>query len=610
MHKTLSLVFALICINLSSNAQKSSLNGISDTLHLSSDSFAGLELLAPFVNNYDVFINGENHTYLKSNAKLWTKMIKYLNQTAGLQSVMIEYGYSSGWLINKYIQTGDTSLYNVLKSYSFKELAYAYKDMMEFNKTLPEGKKLYFTGIDLERGIYSASKVLGLLLPKDKDIPDSIELHIESLQSLITYNDNIIASNKEDFTDYFQSYSSNTTIDKIIENFNAHKLLYQEYLGANFTEFNKVIKGLEDVKVWNQYEEENATHQFVYREKYLYGRFLEEYKLKGGKFFGQFGRCHSATSIQEANSCNWYNFKSLAHRIQSSKDVNLKDKVFSIGIMYDESYADEGWEHLQNHIDSIFGLLADNSIMLYNLKKDTLMNNKLSDMFNLLFFNKFEPSQNYIHGLDDDDEDISLNHNKVGKSFFSLNGGVYSFNLDALNNWFDPINKQAFNGTMPYIGFSVANFSTKTSQLFTVNYFINQKSELNDSMSSKFGGLAIHSQSGINLTRKSKHFSVVPAWGLGFSNLSLEIIETTDNPSILNGYLGEDKLVTYYNPAITTDFSLNLEAKIKKVGLGLWGGYQFDLSHKHWIAKERLKKGPETSLRAWYAGLHLAIHFN
>jgi hypothetical protein len=613
MHKTITLLLALVCFCSSSNAENTTPKNINDTLYLSSDTFAGLELLAPFVNNYDVFITGENHTYLKSNAKLWTKMIKYLNKTAGLQSVMIEYGYSSGWLINKYIQTGDTALYNVLKSYSFKELAYAYKDMMEYNKTLPEGKKLYFTGIDLERGIYSASKVLGLLLPKDKDVPDSLELHIESLQSLITYNDNIIASNKEDFTDYFQSYSSNTTIDKIIANFNAHNLLYQAYLGVNFEEFKKVIKGLEDVKVWNQYEEENATHQFVYREKYLYGRFLEEYKLKGGKFFGQFGRCHSATSIQEANSCNWYNFKSLAHRIQSSKDVNLKDKVFSIGIMYDESYADEGWKNLQDHIDSIFGLLADNCIMLYDLKSDTLMNNKLSDMFNLLFFNKFEPSQNYIYGRDDDDDDGDGDYtpiNSKDKKFFSLNGGLYGFNFNELNKWFDPLKKDAFNGNMTFIGFSIVNSSDKLAQAFSMNFFINQKNKFNDSMSSKFGGLAIHSQSGYNITRKSKHISIIPAWGLGFSNLTLEMIETTNNANPLSGFLGEDKLVTYYNPGITTDFSLNIEAKIKKISLGLWGGYQFDLSNKHWFAKERLKKGPETSLRAWYAGLQLAIHFD
>lgn len=609
MHKLFILIFALVCFNNSSKAENTNSSSINDTLHLNSDTFAGLELLAPFVNNYDVFITGENHTYLKSNAKLWTKMIKYLNKTAGLQSVMIEYGYSSGWLINKYIQTGDTNLYNVLKSYSFKELAYAYKDMMEYNKTLPEGKKLYFTGIDLERGIYSAAKVLGLLLPANKDVPDSIELHIESLQSLITYNDNIIASTEEDFKDYFQSYSSNTTIDKIIANFNEHNLLYREYLGENFADFKKVIKGLEDVKVWNQYEEENATHQFIYREKYLYGRFLEEFKQKGGKFFGQFGRCHSATSIQEANSCNWYNFKSLAHRIQSSKDVNLKDKVFSIGIMYDESYADEGWGNLQEHIDSIFGLLADNSIMLYNLKSDTLMNNNMSDMFKLLFFNKFEPSQNYIYGRDDDEDLDFPNHkNSHNKSYFSLNGGMYSFNFNELNNWYAPLKKDAFNGTIPYIGISLVARSSKTSQSFTINYFINQKNKFNDSMSSKLGGLAIHSQGGYNFTHKSKYFSIVPAWGLGFSNLLLEITETTNNANPSLGFLGEDKLVTYYNPAITTDFSLNIKAKIKKVGLGLWGGYQFDLSNQHWYAKERLKKGPETSLRSWYAGLQLAFH--
>lgn len=581
---------------------------VNDTLYLHSDTFANMDVLLPYVNNYDVFINGENHTYLRSNAMLWVKMIKFLHQKAGVKNVMIEYGYSSGWLINRYIQTGDSSLFEVLKNYSFKDLAYAYRSLMEYNATLPAGNKLQFTGIDLERGIYSAAKVLGLLLPKDKDVPDSIELHIESLQSLITYNDNKIFSEGSDFEDYFSSYSSNSTIDRIVENFNRHTAIYKNYLGENFTDFQLIIKGLQEVKTWNEYENDNATHQFVFREKYMYNNFLKLYREQGGKYFGQFGRCHSATSVQEENSCNWYNFKSLAHRIQSSKEANLKDKVFSMGILYNESFEDEGWAGLQDHLDSIFADLPENSISLFNLKADTLLHYKLQDMFNLICFNTFEPSRNYIYGRDDEDDDESTENVPKSNAYFSVQSGVYNFNLKSLNDWFAPLKQNLFNSPMTFIGFGISTDSKKVNNLMSFNFLLNQKRELNDSMDVRLGGFAFHSQSGINLLKNSRHFSLSPMWGLGFSNIRMEIEQSSTVYNAASAYLGESRLISYYNPAFTADVSLHTAVKIKKMGLGLWGGYQFDLSNKKWIAKQRMKRGPETSLRTWYAGLQLLFY--
>jgi hypothetical protein len=584
---------------------------IIDTLHLYADTFAGLHDLDSVVKDFDVFITGENHTYLKSNAKLWVKMIKYLHQNAGVRNVLIEYGYSSGWLINQYIQTGDSVLFEVLKAYSFKELAYAYKDMMEYNKTLPSDQKLYFSGIDLERGVYSACKVLSLMIPKDKETPDSIELHVESLLSLVSYNDNKIFNESEDGTDYFNSYSSNGTIEKIITNFRSHTANYRSFLGDRFAEFERVIKGLEDVQTWTSYEDDNATHQFIYREKYMYDRYLEEYKSKGEKFFGQFGRCHSATSIQEENSCNWYNFKSLAHRIQSAKDQGIRQKVFSIGILYNESIEDEGWKNVQEHIDSIFAGVPEESIMLYNLRKDSFLNARLSDMFNFVLFNHFNPSENYTYGRDDEDDEEPDEPADLAQNggFFAATGGLYQFDLSDLNRYFSALGKHSFNNEMYFAGFSFGSLKKKVSSNLIFNFMIPQKLAPNDSTQFRLLGFTLHSESGYNLTSKSKHWIVCPSWGLGFTNLSLEVVQTAKDPSIQNGFLGEEKFSTYFNPAFTTNGSLMLGARFKKLIASAWGGYQLDLSNKKWFAETRMRQGPETSVRGWYAGVHLGFTF-
>lgn len=610
MNKYWIILLLMVGFSATSKAEDKK-SKIADTLHLYADTFAGLSELDSFVKDFDVFITGENHTYLKSNARLWVKMIKYLHQQAGVRNVLIEYGYSSGWLINRYIQTGDSSLFEVLKAYSFKELAYAYKDMMEYNKTLPEDKKLYFTGIDLERGVYSACKVLSLMIPKDKNIPDSIELHIESLLSLVTYNDNKIFNENEDGTDYFNSYSSNGTLEKIVANFRNRTDDYRQFLGSNFQEFEKVIKGLEDVQTWTSYEDDNATHQFIYREKYMYDRYLEEYKSKGGKFFGQFGRCHSATSIQEENSCNWYNFKSLAHRIQSAKDLGVRQKVFSIGILYNESIEDEGWRSIQEHIDSIFNDVPEESIVLYNIRKDSLLNSRLSDMFNFVLFNHFEPSQNYAFGRDDDDEESPDQIDLPGKnfSFFTATGGLYHFDLSDLNTYFSSLGGKDFRSDLYFAGFSFGSIKKKMTSSFVFNFLIPQKLNPNDSMNFKLFGFALHSETGFNLTSKSKHWVVSPSWGLGVTNLSLEVVETSANPSIQNGFLGEEKFSTYFNPAFTTNASLLLGAKFKRLFTAAWGGYQLDLSNKKWYAETRMRKGPETGFRGWYAGFQLGFNF-
>ncbi|MFT5817869.1 MAG: hypothetical protein ACI95K_001356, partial [Lentimonas sp.] len=161
-----------------------------DTLHLYDSSFAGLELLDDTLSQFRVFITGENHTYTESNARLWLKMIKYLHANAGVRNIMFEYGYTYGYLVNEYLQTGDTTLFSSIDQFAYKEYSAVIKELREFNEELPDSAKLYFAAIDIDRGIYPVAKMLAHMLPADSvPVPDSIYLHVASLKSLMEYND-------------------------------------------------------------------------------------------------------------------------------------------------------------------------------------------------------------------------------------------------------------------------------------------------------------------------------------------------------------------------------------------------------------------------------------
>src|SRR5690606_35468034 len=147
------------------------------------DDFSSFQILDSAAKDKMVFFTGENHNFRTSNYKLQLKMLKYLYKNFGVNHLFLEFGISRGWLVNNYVQTGDSSLYTILKKYSYDEYTMLYKELMLFNKTLPADKKIMIHGIDIERSYSTPIKVLSMLLP-DRKAPKSIELNIEALKSL------------------------------------------------------------------------------------------------------------------------------------------------------------------------------------------------------------------------------------------------------------------------------------------------------------------------------------------------------------------------------------------------------------------------------------------
>jgi hypothetical protein len=606
--KQLSIFAVLILGFYSSNAIAYS----SDTIHIhDSNQYKGFHLLDSVVQDYDIFINGENHTYLDANSKLWVKMFKYLNKTAGVRNIMIEYGYASGWLINEYIQTGDTALFSVIKTYAYGQYASAYKELMEYNRTLDSNNKIYLTGIDLERGIYSASKVLSMQFPEDAEPHDSIALHVESLKSLVIYNEIEVFDPDNDYN-FYKSYDVRSTIDNIITNFDSHEQLYKGYLKDNFELFKRILLGIKDLKIYNQYEEENSTHKFVYRERYMYQQFKKEYKAKQGKFFGQFGRCHITKNTQTETSCNWYNFKSLANRIaQNGAAEGKKLKVFTTGIFYHSGEHDEDeMKGMQSHMDSLFAELEDNRLALYDLPNDSALNNRLENMFNYLILCTYESNKEY--GASIRDIDKLINPPSQSKVSIFLSVGVDNIDFQEMNTHLSVQDGNGFTDNALFWSITMGS-REPTIGLSSLAYFgsyLPQNIEINDTVSARMKGFVYKSLSGYDIFKKKQWIDLLAGFGFSYHNLKLDILKKTETVDALSGYVGQESISTVNNPALLLDFFTNLNFNFNHFSIGSTFGYSLDLSEPNWRADKRLlSASPKTSLTGIFGSVNIGVNF-
>ena len=105
-------------------------------------------------DKYDLFVSGECHATQK-NFDVQMSLIKNLSENSDLKYIVAESGMGNAICINNYLHTGDISKLNVVfeslkgtsarnnESYEF------YKKLYEFNKNLPEDKKIVYLGMDI-----------------------------------------------------------------------------------------------------------------------------------------------------------------------------------------------------------------------------------------------------------------------------------------------------------------------------------------------------------------------------------------------------------------------------------------------------------------------------
>ena len=606
------LVFLFSILSASVQAQTID---YSDTLSLSNRKIMkGFSALDSVVPNKKIFIAGENHTYRESNSKLWVQNIKYLYEHAGVRNVIMESGLSTSWLANEYIQTGDTTLYNIIDQYVYEEYADRYKQLYRFNRDLDSGEKVQVFGIDLERGSFGAMKVLSLLIPDSVDAPDSIDLHIEAILGMAKYQDREIFTG-DDGDSYGYTYSVTNTLKLVIENFENHDTLYRQYLKGKYDLFRKILSGLDETIKWRSFDNNSQVQGYIFREKYMYNRFVDLIDSNPGKFYGQFGRCHATKKKADKNSCEWYVFKSFANRLKQSKTLNLSDDILTFGIIYgeDEDYEDDDWAEVGDHIRGLFENLDPNRVMLYDLAKDSTLGTYFVDDFDFLYLNSYKPSDRNPYLTDYYDYS---DYESSGRMAITYVYGIHNIDLDALGSIHLTENQPVFNDATIWQGVNM--FFSSGSMISATNLsFMNGISTTNfngtKSVDTKLSGFTYNSYVYYDALPTVRFLDVLIGGSLGYSMLNFKVEETTDNPGgpITTGFLGDVKKSVYRNPGITARVSAGMNINNGRVTIGAEVGNSFDLSKTKWrLDGDLAEGGPETSLGGLFGNANIGINFD
>lgn len=613
----------LFCLTLCFSALQAQKNVVSLDIE-NNDNYSSFSMLDSVVNNHTVFFTGENHNFRTSNYKLQLKMLKYLYQKTGVRHLFLEFGVSRGWLVNSYIQTGDTSIFKILEDYSYDEYALLYKGLMEFNKTLPEDKKIMVHGIDIERSYSTPIKAMSMILP-DKKAPASILLNIETLKALAGKVDdehNAITDENEEGKliysgDYrnTERYNTDNTLELIIADYDSLKSIYQTYLGDNAPLFDEIMDGVKAEFKRNEYLNSAAMQAFVYREQFMYEHLLALVKkYPGDKFYGQFGRCHTPVNSQD-KWCDFYFFNSLATRLNTSEEDVLKNKVMSIGIYYPQSTSFEIGATADDNLEKLFEKHGKEGLKLLEIEKGDSLFKGVNDKYQYLIINYD------AYKIEETTDPVVNNYYDSGFSYgitfpnIEAHAGFLFMNLENLSSTFTSHGLPIMKSPQMVYGGAVTLYED-WFMYGSVSFHVLPKTinRYNDTSQLSFSGTFLKGYLGYDAT-SNEIFNIFPRIGIGYGNLKFvqefdNDLPTNTSSGIFNQ--GPSNTIEYSNSAILLDPGVDIRFNIRYIAIGLNAGYQIDLSEKSWISDHGgyINSSPKTSLSGWYAMLTFSLFYS
>ncbi|HCS20944.1 MAG TPA: hypothetical protein DIW47_10370 [Bacteroidetes bacterium] len=584
---------------------------ISYPLNLETDNLASFQVLDSIAENSRFIFTGEDHRVEKFNTVLEMKMMQYLN-TKGYQYYLMEAGWVTAWMVNRYIIDGDSAAEQILSTYYSGNFFALFQGLKETNDSLAPDKKIRAVGLDIERDAPLALRSLMLMLP-DKQAPDSLEMFVESLKILAAihieqakeYSEN--QDNEGDMFDFggydfdFDSdeyddegpkyfyFNMMKTIQDLTQRFRAKEPEFKDYLGENYTDFERAIKEMENWLVWIGYEKNELPQSWVYREQYMEGNFRNMFKDKPeAKGFGQFGRCH-ITRVTKVGDCGFAFFSSLNKRI-ITKMPELENRLSSIGIFYGG---------LDNHnklndngnVNDLIKLTERGTANLFmDLQDygDEMLRSKFSSVIVVKSLNYSEVSK--YKGKEDDDYESE----SESAFFFDINLVQRTFDMVSFNTFTNFNSKGIFQnyeiGMTTQIGRVVGNTA--------FGFFPEITSVVGDTSHQTLKGWNFRYAFGGDLIR-SKHVELSPTFGIGYIQLKYSEERTIGDLTPF----GTPYYTEFTNPAFLLDGRLNAGFFLGFVKLQGFVGYTLDVSKSSWRQqKNPIIDGPKTKFSGLYTG--------
>ncbi|MHB1279226.1 MAG: erythromycin esterase family protein [Bacteroidia bacterium] len=591
---------------------------ISYPLNLETDNLASFQVLDSIADHNRFIFTGEDHRVEKFNTVLEMKMMQYLN-TKGYQYYLMEAGWVSAWMVNRYIVDGDSAAEQILSTYYSANFFDMFRGLKETNDSLAPDKKITAVGLDLERDAPLALRGLLLMLP-DKQAPDSLEMFIESLKILSAihieqakeYSEN--QDNSGDIYD-FGGYEFDTeneeydgegeapkyfyfnmmkTIQDLTQRFRAREPEFKVYLGDNYTNFEQAIKEMENWLVWIGYEKNELPQSWVYREQYMEGNFRSMFKDKPeAKGFGQFGRCH-ITRVTKVGDCGFAFFTSLNKRI-ITRMPELENRLSSIGIFYggldNNNRVDDN-----GNVNDLIKLTDKGTVNLFmDLEDygDEMLRTKFSSVIVVKSSNYSEKVEDNSDGDNDTEPESDI--------AFSFDFNIVQRTLDMGS--FNSFTNFGAKGTFLNYEIGMTTQVDRVVGSTSFGFFSGIESVVGDSSTQRLKGWNFRYVFGGDLIR-GKRLELSPTLGIGFMQLRYSEERKTGGLTPF----GTHYYTEFTNPAFLIDGRLNAGLVLGFVKFQGFVGYNLDVSKSSWRQqKNPIIDGPKTKFSGAYTGFGICL---
>ncbi|MDX1906720.1 MAG: hypothetical protein SF053_06770 [Bacteroidia bacterium] len=328
-------------------------------------------LLDTLVTEYEFFFSAEEH-WKTINTRIQLALLLHLHQKAGVRNLILEGGYSYGFLINRFLETGDDRLLRrALTDLPVcpDDLEEMFESIYVFNQQLPPEDRIKVTGIDLEYSPELSLQTIHTLLP-DSEPPAIIGSYISEVVSL----------HRSKYTDpkatrrFFRRFATHLSV---------HQRTYATWWGADYEIVKMIVDNTLMGYRFNILRASLFQQSWQEREAQMYQNFLQlQSRMQPGRYFAQFGALH--TDIHRSPS---WEFPTLANRLNNTPSSPVADKVFTISryirkmpARYEASRDYESLRQMISHVDDQF----PRKVVLCNLIGESSPFQELSRNFQCL----------------------------------------------------------------------------------------------------------------------------------------------------------------------------------------------------------------------------------
>lgn len=233
--------------------------------------FAGYELLD--ITDQQLFVLAESWHNIQSVPSATLKILQYLHQHGNVRILAIEQGKSVAYMMNKYLETGDTTmLQHITRNTMFwgKENRQFLWQLRRFNESLPASERVLVRSIDIEYKMESAVFVINQFI-NGKTIPEALRATVGEFERI--YEET--KSHREQFDGlsimfYYDQDQMQQLLINTINDLEKNSESYIDFFGDDFTQFATMILEMDDGL---NFDYTNPNTNYKFRDRIIYQNF-------------------------------------------------------------------------------------------------------------------------------------------------------------------------------------------------------------------------------------------------------------------------------------------------------------------------------------------------